>query len=102
MSWFVYVVQLAKEFSLSQRDAIIRSMREQQIGAADYFPCIHLQPFYAKQFKFKAGMFPVAEAIAERTIALPFFNDLSEAEIDRSVQALKTAGESARIRRRVA
>ncbi len=102
MSWFVYVVELAKEFTLSQRDSIIRSMREQQIGAADYFPCIHLQPFYAKQFGFKAGMFPVAESIAERTIALPFYNDLTEAEIDRSVQAIKKAGEAARTRRRAA
>lgn len=102
MSWFVYVVELAKEFTLAQRDSIIRSMREQQIGAADYFPCIHLQPFYAKQFGFKAGMFPVAESIAERTIALPFYNDLTEADIDRSVQALKKAGEAARTRRRAA
>ncbi len=102
MSWFVYIVELAKKFTLDQRDAIIRSLREQNIGAADYFPCIHLQPFYARQFGFKPGMFPAAESIAERTIALPFYNDLTETEVDRIVQALKLAGEAVRLKRRAA
>lgn len=102
MSWFVYIVELAKEFSLAQRDAIIRSLREQNIGAADYFPCIHLQPFYSRQFGFRPGMFPVAESVAERTIALPFYNDLTESEVDRIVQALRRAGESVKTKRRAA
>ena len=102
MSWFVFVVQLAPDFTLQQRDAIIARLREQGIGAADYFPCIHLQPFYQDRFGFKSGMFPVAESVAERTIALPFFNDMTEAQVDRSVQALRTAIDSCITRKRVA
>ena len=47
-----------------------------------YFAPIHLQPFYAKTFGFKTGDFPVAEHAAERVVALPFFNRITDEEID--------------------
>src|SRR5438552_1407952 len=55
MSWFVYVVRLAPTYSGEERDRIIRGLRAHEIGAGDYFPCIHLQPFY-QQLGFHAGM----------------------------------------------
>ncbi|MFA4884206.1 MAG: DegT/DnrJ/EryC1/StrS family aminotransferase [Candidatus Margulisiibacteriota bacterium] len=90
-SWFVYVVRLADEFSSAQRDRIILELRAKGIGCSAYFPPIHLQPFYKKEFGFKRGDFPITEAVADRTIALPFFNRLSESQIDQVVKALKAA-----------
>lgn len=88
MSWFVFVVRLATSYSGEERDRIIAGLRRHDIGASDYFPCIHLQPFYREQFGFGPGMFPIAESVSQRTIALPFYNDLSEREIDHVVQTL--------------
>jgi perosamine synthetase len=34
-----------------------------------------------EQFGFKQGDFPVTEFVAERTIALPFYNNLSKDEV---------------------
>jgi perosamine synthetase len=82
MSWFVFVVRLATGYTQEERDRVIAGMRNHDVGAADYFPCIHLQPFYREKFGFGAGMFPIAEAVSQRTIALPFFNALSEREIE--------------------
>jgi perosamine synthetase len=42
-----------------------------------------------ERFGFKQGDFPVTEHISERTIALPFYNNLSETEIDFVVQSMK-------------
>lgn len=81
MSWFVFVVRLASGFSREERDRIIQGLRRHEIGANDYFPCIHLQPFYRADFGFKPGMFPIAESVSQRTIALPFHNRLTEREI---------------------
>jgi len=89
MSWFVYVVRLAPTYTSEERDRIIRGLRSNDIGAADYFPCIHLQPFYQERFGFRPGMFPIAESVSSRTLALPFYNDLSPRDIDVVAQTLE-------------
>jgi perosamine synthetase len=82
MSWFVFVVRLATGYTSEERDRIISGMRNHDVGAADYFPCIHLQPFFREQFNFGPGMFPIAESVSQRTIALPFYGALTSREID--------------------
>jgi perosamine synthetase len=82
MSHFVYVVRLTDRFSADDRDSIIEGMRRHDVGASNYFPPIHLQPFYREMFGYKPGDFPVTESVAQRTIALPFFTQLSDHDID--------------------
>jgi perosamine synthetase len=82
MSWFVFVVRLETGYTQEERDRVIAGLRNHDVGAADYFPCIHLQPFYREQFGFRPGMFPMAEAVSQRTIALPFYNDLSARDVE--------------------
>ena len=91
MSWFVYVIRLADGFARRQRDAVIGALREDGIGGNNYFPPIHLQPFYRQLFGFKGGEFPVTEAVAERTLALPFHNNLSEEQAETVVRRLSSA-----------
>ena len=89
MSWFVYVVRLNKRYLQKDRDKIIKEMSKRGIQTSNYFPCIHLQPFYRKRFGYKLGDFPVAENVSQRTIALPFYNNLKEREINYVVKNLK-------------
>jgi len=86
MSWFVYVIRLKKGID---RDRVIRFLRENSIECKPYFTPIHLQPFYRKMFGYREGDFPVTEDVTERTIALPFFNNLKEEQIDYVVEKLK-------------
>jgi len=89
ISWFVYVIRLSEKFSGKKRDKIIAEMEKRGIQCGYYFNTIHLQPFYIKEFGYKKGDYPVAENISKRTIALPFFNDLKEKQIDFIVKSLK-------------
>lgn len=89
ISWFVYVVKLAENFAGKKRDKIIKEMAKRGIQCSNYFQTIHLQPFYRKEFSYKVGAFPIAEDISRRTLALPFFNNLTEKEIDFVVKNLK-------------
>jgi perosamine synthetase len=91
ISWFVYVVRLRDEFSRDDRDRVIAALREQGVECKNYFPPIHLQPYYVERFGYRTGDFPITEAISERTIALPFYNRLSEGEIEYVCSSLKTA-----------
>jgi perosamine synthetase len=89
MSWFVFVVRLAPTYTIVERERIIRGLRAHDIGASDYFPCIHLQPFYQEQFGYRTGMHPIAESMSQRTIALPFYNDLTMDDIEVVAQTLE-------------
>jgi perosamine synthetase len=88
MSWFVFVVRLASSYTREERDRVIAGLLRHEIGAKDYFPCIHTQPFYRERFGYRAGDFPIAESVSARTIALPFHNDLADADVDIVVRTL--------------
>ena len=88
-SWFVYVVVLQDKYSREDRDNILQELRKRGIGCSNYFTPIHLQPFYVEMFSFRKGDFPVTEHVSERTVALPFYNNISEPEIDSVIQSLK-------------
>jgi perosamine synthetase len=45
----------------------------------------------AEKFGYKEGDFPVTESVAERTIALPFYNNLSKDDIALVCKTLKEA-----------
>lgn len=81
ISWFMYVIQLAKKYTREDRNQILKKLQEYGIQCSNYFQCIHLQPLYKKQFGYKRGTFPIAESVSDRTIALPFYNNLTEKKI---------------------
>jgi perosamine synthetase len=89
MSWFVFVVRLNDTFEAADRDAIIAALREKGIGCNNYFPPIHLQPYMKEQFGYREGDFPICEHVAARTIALPFFNKLTDEQVDRVCTTLE-------------
>jgi perosamine synthetase len=89
ISWFVYVIKLSKRYSKKNRDRVIKEMEKRGIQCSNYFQSIHLQPFYRKMFGYKIGDFPIAESVSQRTIALPFYNNLKEREINYVVKNLK-------------
>lgn len=99
MSWFVFVVRLATGWGREERDRIIGNLRRHDIGAADYFPCIHLQPFYRELFGFAEGAFPIAESVSQRTIALPFYTGMTDREVGLVVQTLEVMLERERLSR---
>jgi len=89
MSWFVFVIRLGSDFTMEDRNRIIAGMRRHEIEVANYFPVIHLQPYYIERYGYEPDDFPTAESISQRTIALPFHPDLTEHEIDLVCQTLE-------------
>jgi perosamine synthetase len=82
---------LSDDFDRDDRDRVIVELKQRGIGCRNYFPPIHLQPLYRNMFGFGPGAFPITEHVADRTIALPFFNRLSEEEISLVCESLVNA-----------
>jgi perosamine synthetase len=81
ISWFVYVIRLSDAFSGEDRDWIAGEMNRRGIGCQRYFAPIHLQPLYRRLFGYREGDLPITENVACRTIALPFFNRITDEQI---------------------
>jgi perosamine synthetase len=84
--WFVFVVQLPCNID---RDGIVRALAAEGIQSKPYLPAIHLMSFYRERFGHREGEFPVCEDVAARSLALPFFPGMSEAQIARVSERLR-------------
>ena len=86
-SYYKYPVILDKGID---RNALVNKMKmNHNIGIGTiYWPPCHLQPVYRDLFDFKEGMFPVAEDVLNRTIALPIFVEMTNEEVEYVVNCL--------------
>jgi perosamine synthetase len=91
MSWFVYVVTLAEDVP---RDVVMAKMEAEGIPTRAYFSPLHRQPYMRELFEVPDEDLPVTASIADRTMALPFHNNLSLEHVERVVDALRRAVES--------
>jgi perosamine synthetase len=78
--WFVFVVQLPRGVD---RDGVVRALGERAIPSKPYFPAVHLMTYYREQFGHREGEFPICEDVAARSIALPFFPEMTEGQVER-------------------
>jgi dTDP-4-amino-4,6-dideoxygalactose transaminase len=73
---------------VDDRDGVRAALREAGIGAAVHYPRpAHLNPAWSTLGA--PGDFPAAERLAERTLSLPMFPGLTDAEIDRVAATLR-------------
>ena len=86
--WFVYVVQLPHGVD---RDTTIEELRSRGVDSKPYLPAIHLMSFYRERFGHRDGEFPVAEDVARRSLALPFFPRMTEGQVAQVGESLAAA-----------
>ncbi|HWD85030.1 MAG TPA: DegT/DnrJ/EryC1/StrS family aminotransferase [Solirubrobacteraceae bacterium] len=84
--WFVFVVQLPRGVD---RDSTMQVLAGRHIPSKPYFPALHLMSYYREAFGYRPGQFPVCEDVAERSLALPFFPEMTEGQVARVVEALR-------------
>ncbi|MGH7043495.1 MAG: DegT/DnrJ/EryC1/StrS family aminotransferase [Acetobacteraceae bacterium] len=86
-AWAIYSVLLA---DAAEREHVQGALRAAGVPSAIYYPRpLHLQPAYRAAHD--GTRLPVAEALAQRILALPIHPDLSEAALERICAALATA-----------
>ncbi|MGF1428816.1 DegT/DnrJ/EryC1/StrS family aminotransferase [Kitasatospora sp. LaBMicrA B282] len=74
--FYVYLIEVER------RDDLAAHLAGHGVETEVYYPSpLHLQPCFA-ELGHRVGDFPVAEAACTRTLALPLYPDLTEAEVD--------------------
>jgi dTDP-4-amino-4,6-dideoxygalactose transaminase len=76
------------EAPLGERDRILTRLGVEQIGTAVNYRALHLLSYLKEILKHPPEAFPNALDIGERTISLPMYPTLTDAEQDRVVEAV--------------
>lgn len=86
--YHVYQIQVA------ERDALLDFLQKNQVGCGIHYPVpLHLTNAY-RMLGVEEGRFPVAEALAKKTLSLPMFAELNEEQLNTVVQTVKQFFES--------
>jgi dTDP-4-amino-4,6-dideoxygalactose transaminase len=72
-----------------RRADFMQAMLDRNIGLGFHYAAIHLFTMYRK-LGFKEGMYPVAERVCRQIVTLPLFPSLTEAEVERVVDAVRS------------
>jgi dTDP-4-amino-4,6-dideoxygalactose transaminase len=74
--YHVYAVRL------THRDAWRTRLQEMDIQTGVHYPIpVHLQPAY-RNLGYKAGDFPIAEAVAREVLSLPMYPEMTDNQIE--------------------
>jgi dTDP-4-amino-4,6-dideoxygalactose transaminase len=77
---------------VKERVKFMQSLTDKGIGCGVHYPVpIHLQEAY-RGLGHKKGSFPIAERTAEEFVSLPMFPELTGAQLERVVDAVKDCG----------
>lgn len=89
-----YVVMLDKHLN---RDQIISDLRALDIECTLGTYALHDQPFYQREFGYVSGQLPNSHAAFTRSIALPFYPQMTETDLDTLVKAFRKVLEKNKI-----
>ncbi len=87
-SWHLYVVRLADEARIA-RDAFIEKLFAAGIGCSVHYIPLHLQPYWRERYALRAEQFPHSQRAYERSISLPIYSRMTDADVARVAGALR-------------
>ncbi len=85
----LYQVLVAPE-SAVERDELLSLMTSSKIGVGVHYRAVHLHPYYRDKYDLDPAAFPVATDISNRTLSLPLGTNVTQADQDDVVDALRT------------
>jgi dTDP-4-amino-4,6-dideoxygalactose transaminase len=87
-NWHLFQIILPDRGPTTRADFMTRMKDEHNVGTGFHYAAIHLFTLYRER-GFHEGMFPESERIGRLTVTLPLFYAMTEADVERSVRAVK-------------
>jgi dTDP-4-amino-4,6-dideoxygalactose transaminase len=82
------VIKLVNEWLNIDRDRFIVELRKRGIGASVHFIPLHLHSYFRNTYHLKAGAFPNALDVFQRSISLPIYTQMSESQVERVIEVV--------------
>jgi dTDP-4-amino-4,6-dideoxygalactose transaminase len=87
-AYHLYPILIRTDRLTADRDTIMNAIQAENVGIGVHFRAVHLHPFYADTYGFRRGMCPRAEDYSDRTISLPLYPRMTDADADDVVAAV--------------
>ena len=85
----LYPIVLRTEMLTADRDVIMNAIQKENVGVGVHFRAVHLHPYYAETFGFRRGLCPHAERYSDRTLSLPLYPAMTDADADDVAEAVR-------------
>ncbi len=90
-AWHLYVMRLRTDALRIDRNRFIEILRERGVGTSVHCIPLHTMDFYQRRYGYRAGQFPVAEAVYSRCLSLPIFPAMSDEDVAHVIDAVRAA-----------
>jgi len=87
-AWHLYIVRLDLDRVKKSKQEIFAGMKEHGVMLNLHYIPVHLQPYY-RDLGFGDGYFPVSEQYYREALTLPLYYDLTDAQQDAIIAALR-------------
>ncbi|MTV49642.1 UDP-4-amino-4,6-dideoxy-N-acetyl-beta-L-altrosamine transaminase [Heliobacillus mobilis] len=87
-AWHLYVIGVQNDHSGERRKSLYDYLRSRGIGVNVHYVPVYLHPYY-RSLGYTAGLCPKAEQFYRRSISLPIFYGLTDAEQERVIDCLR-------------
>jgi perosamine synthetase len=84
----LYVIKLVPAALRIDRNRFIDELKRRGVGASVHFIPLHAHPYYRDTFGYRPDSLPIAHDLYLRSISLPFFSAMTEAQVGRVIEAV--------------
>jgi len=88
-SWHLYILRLVLGKLEIDRDKFIDELKQLGIGTSVHFIPLHIHPYYRETYGYKPGDYPISHGEYQRIVSLPIYPRMSDADVDRVIEAVK-------------
>ncbi|GLP97421.1 UDP-4-amino-4-deoxy-L-arabinose aminotransferase [Paraferrimonas sedimenticola] len=88
-AWHLLIVRVEADAFGMDRDQFMAALKTKDIGTGIHFRAVHTQKYYRERFGDLAQALPNSQWNSERICSLPLFPDMSLADVDRVIAAIK-------------
>lgn len=92
ISWHLYTVQIEFPALGRKRSEVMKTLRQQGIASQVLYIPVYLQPWYRQSFGYGPGKCPNAEAFYAQALSLPLYPALTDADVQRVIQTVRSMG----------
>jgi perosamine synthetase len=89
-AWHLFIIRLALGRLSIDRATVISALKDLGVGTSVHFIPLHLHPYYQREWGYTSSDLPVAAAEYDRVISLPLWPGMTEADVDRVVDGLRS------------
>ncbi len=88
-SWHLYTIQIRPEVLSIDRDVFIQCLLDEGIGVSVHFIPLHYHPYFKSRLGYPVGAFPATERYFERTVSLPIYPTMTDADTADVIAAVR-------------